>query len=67
MILLIEHTGLNKNLLDSFAKITTEILDEMLYTLPNNFLESDLVPSPSELAKKILLMAQINLKLLRAK
>ncbi len=67
LILLIEHVGLNKTYLDNFAKIALEILDEMLYTLPANYLESELVPSPSELTNKILLMAQVNLKLLRTK
>jgi len=38
-----------------------------LFVLPSNFQENDALPSPAQLSKKILLMADVNMKLLKAK
>ena len=67
LILEVEHSGLDKNWLDKFAKIVRSIFDDQLYTVPANFQEHDALPSPHELQKKILIMASVNLKLLKAK
>jgi hypothetical protein len=67
LVLEIDHAGLSKTYLDRFAKIAAEVFDEQLFTLHPNFQENDTLPAPSELLKKVLIMANVNLKLLKAK
>jgi hypothetical protein len=67
LILEVEQSGLSKVQLDKFSKLVTEVFDDQLYTLPSNFQENDSLPSPNELQRKILIMASVNLKLLKAK
>ena len=51
--------------LDKTAQIIKDVFEDHLFTTPHNFQEVETLPSPSELIKKVLIMANVNIKLLK--
>jgi hypothetical protein len=66
IILKFEHEGMSKTSLDTAAKIIREVFDDQLYLLPSNFMETEVLPSPSELKKRVLVMSHVSPKFLKA-
>jgi hypothetical protein len=58
---------MSKTAYDRAARIISEVFDEQLYILPPNFQEHEVLPSPDQLKKKVLIMATVNPKLFKAK